>query len=437
MVKTNKTITFIDLFAGLGGIRIGFEEAIKSLGINTRCLFASEIKPHAISVYKENFKENLIHGDITKIESSNIPNFDYLLAGFPCQAFSTAGKRRGFLDIRGTLFFDIIRILREKNPSGFILENVDGLVKHANGETFKTILKELEYLDYKVSWKILNASDFGVPQNRKRVYIVGALDKIVNLNEFTKKKSVIKDILETDIKNINKIAFVDILLKFYTKDQLAGKSIKDRRGGKNNIHSWDIELKGAITKEQKNLMEILLKKRRMKIWAEKKGIAWMDGMPLTSEEISTFYQHPKLEELLEDLTSKGYLKYEYPKDIFFEKGVKIRKYNTNKEKGYNIVAGKLSFPISTILSESHVSPTIVATEIGKIAIVTKDTIRNFTINEGLGLFGYPKTYNINNVTYDKAFDLLGNTVTPPVITAITERLLMGLMNDKISSTIST
>jgi DNA (cytosine-5)-methyltransferase 1 len=421
-MKNKQKLTFIDLFAGLGGIRLGFEEACRTLGFRSKCIFSSEIKPHAISVYKENFKDKKIHGDITKIDAKNIPNFDYLLAGFPCQAFSNAGKRRGFADIRGTLFFDIVRILKEKKPQGFVLENVDGLVKHNQGRTIDTILTELKTLNYKVSWNILNASDFGVPQNRKRIYIVGHIEKNVDLTQFKIKKTTIGCIIndETSIKNI---PFVDILLRFYTKEQLAGKSIKDRRGGDNNIHSWDIDLKGKITEEQKDLMNILLKKRRMKQWAIKKGIVWMDGMPLTTEEISTFYQHPKLQEMLDDLTQKGYLRYEHPKDIVIENGHRIRKYDNTKERGYNIIAGKLSFPLTTILSENDVAPTIVATEIGKIAVVTKNGIRNFTIKEGLKLFGYPEKYQIQNISYDNAFDLLGNTVTPPVIQSIAEKLL--------------
>lgn len=418
----SKKLTFIDLFAGIGGIRLGFEETCRTLGFRSKCVFSSEIKPHAISVYKKNFKDKKIHGDITKIDAKNIPDFDYLLAGFPCQAFSTAGKRRGFADIRGTLFFDIVRILKEKKPQGFILENVDGLVKHNQGRTIDTILTGLKALNYKVQWKVLNAKDFGVPQNRKRIYIVGHIEKDIDLTQFKVKKTTIGGILndETSVKNI---PFVDTLLQFYTKEQLAGKSIKDRRGGDNNIHSWDIDLKGKITQEQKDLMNILLKKRRMKQWAIKKGIAWMDGMPLTTEEISTFYQHPKLQEMLDDLTQKGYLRYEHPKDIVIENGHRIRKYDNTKEKGYNIVAGKLSFPLSTILSENDIAPTIVATEIGKIAVVTKNGIRNFTIKEGLKLFGYPEKYQIQNISYDNAFDLLGNTVTPPVIQSIAEKLL--------------
>jgi DNA (cytosine-5)-methyltransferase 1 len=421
-IEKQKEFTFIDLFAGIGGIRLGFEQACQDLGFNGKCIFTSEIKPHAIKVYKENFGDNNIHGDITQVNAKDIPDFDYLLAGFPCQAFSTAGKRKGFSDIRGTLFFDIVRILKEKKPQGFILENVDGLVKHNNGETFATILNELQALDYNISWKVLNASDFGVPQNRKRIYIIGHINKEISLDKFTKKHSNIDTIINYD-NDVKSLPFVDLLLKHYSLEQLAGKSIKDRRGGDNNIHSWDIELKGKISQEQKDLMNILLKKRRMKHWAAKKGIAWMDGMPLTTEEISTFYQHEKLQEILDDLTKKGYLRYEYPKNIVIENGHKIRKYDNTKEKGYNIVAGKLSFPLSTILSTNDTAPTIVATEIGKIAVTTNKGIRNFTTKEGLGLFGYPKEYNIDVVDYDKAFDLLGNTVIPPIIKELTKRIL--------------
>jgi DNA (cytosine-5)-methyltransferase 1 len=417
-----KNFKFIDLFAGMGGIRIGFEEACRDIGFGSQCVFSSEIKPHAISVYKENFQEKDVFGDITKIEASDIPDFDYLLAGFPCQAFSTAGKRKGFADIRGTLFFDIIRILKEKKPAGFILENVDGLVKHNNGDTLNTILNELKLLGYNVSWKILNASDFGIPQNRKRIYILGHISKEINLENFEKKHHNLESILDQN-QTVKQTPFIELLLKHYSKEQLTGKSIKDRRGGDNNIHSWDIELKGKISAEQKDLMNTLLKKRRMKQWAIQKEIEWMDGMPLTTKEISTFYKNKKLQEMLDDLTEKGYLRYEYPKNIYLEDDIKIRKYDTSKEKGYNIVAGKLSFPLSTILSPKSVAPTIVATEIGKIAVATKNGIRNFTIEEGLGLFGYPKNYKIKQLDYEKAFDLLGNTVTPPVIKELAKRLL--------------
>ena len=125
-----KTVKFIDLFAGIGGLRTGFEKAFANAGIDSECVLSSEIKPYAIKVLKDNYKHGKFVGDITKVDSSEIPSFDFLLAGFPCQAFSHAGKRLGFTDTRGTLFFEVERILREKKPYGFILENVDGLITH-------------------------------------------------------------------------------------------------------------------------------------------------------------------------------------------------------------------------------------------------------------------------------------------------------------------
>jgi DNA (cytosine-5)-methyltransferase 1 len=156
-----KTIRFIDLFAGIGGMRLGLEQSLTEKGIDYKCVFTSEIKSHAIKVYKDNFPNSIIHGDITKIETKDIPDFDILLAGFPCQPFSSAGKQLGFEDTRGTLFFEIARILKDKQPEYFLLENVENLVRHDlsvqdknNGEkmgkTLKTILKVLEDLCYNV-----------------------------------------------------------------------------------------------------------------------------------------------------------------------------------------------------------------------------------------------------------------------------------------------
>lgn len=147
----NKTIKFVDLFAGIGGIRKGFELACKEKGFHTKCVFTSEIKPYAIKVLNQNHPNETVNGDITQIEAKDIPGFDFLLAGFPCQAFSTAGKRLGFEDTRGTLFFEVERILKEKQPYGFVLENVEGLVNHDRekvgdkiGRTLTTILEHLD-----------------------------------------------------------------------------------------------------------------------------------------------------------------------------------------------------------------------------------------------------------------------------------------------------
>jgi DNA (cytosine-5)-methyltransferase 1 len=139
------------------------------------CVGYSEIDKYATKIYQKHFRDHKNYGDITKIKPNKLPDFDLLVGGFPCQAFSIAGKRKGFKDTRGTLFFDIARILRSKKPKLFLLENVKGLLSHDNGSTFKTIIATLTKLGYDVQWQVLNSKNFGVPQNRERVFIVGHL----------------------------------------------------------------------------------------------------------------------------------------------------------------------------------------------------------------------------------------------------------------------
>jgi DNA (cytosine-5)-methyltransferase 1 len=184
--------TYIDLFAGIGG----FHLAADALG--GKCVFASEIDAEAKRAYKENYKLEP-HGDITQISASEIPDHDVLLAGFPCQPFSIIGNRLGFDDIRGTLFFEIARIIKAKSPKIFVLENVKQLSTHNKGRTLKTIIKTLEDLNYKVYKNILNALNFGLPQKRERTIIVGFLDKTVDFSfPNPKLQGNLKDILEND-----------------------------------------------------------------------------------------------------------------------------------------------------------------------------------------------------------------------------------------------
>lgn len=423
-IKNNQTkvARFIDLFAGLGGTRIGFEQACNELGVKPECVFTSEIKEYAITVYKSNFIGSDISGDITKIELSAIPDFDYMLAGFPCQPFSSAGKRNGFLDERGGLFFTILKILKAKSPQGFLLENVDGLVTHNNGDTLKVILAELNQIGYQVSWKILDSSEFGVPQKRNRVYIVGTKSFRPKLEDFNLSYKNTGEFIDHSAP-VPSTPFTKLLLKNFSLDELHGKSIKDKRGGANNIHSWDLEIKGNVTKEQKKLLELILKKRRYKKWALAKGIEWMDGMPLTYDEIRTFYEHPQLQQNLNDLTHKGYLKLEHPKKKVTTEGISKRVPHIDAPKGYNIVAGKLSFPLAVIIDPNDVSPTIVATEAGKIGVATKKGVRSITVHEGLRFSGFPESYKMTEKDYSKAFDLIGNTVMPPVIKAVALKIL--------------
>ncbi len=420
----NNHVRFIDLFAGIGGIRKGFEIACAKRGLSTECVFTSEIKPHAIEVLKQNHPGEEIHGDITQIEAKDIPDFDFLLGGFPCQAFSSAGKRLGFSDTRGTLFFDVERILKEKKPYGFVLENVEGLVNHDRenpkdkiGRTLSIILEHLKALGYKVSWRVLNAKYFGVPQERKRIYIVGTMRDYPDLSSFKHTIRTLGDVLETGLETEHS-KFIDNLLAHYSIDELEGKSIKDKRGGDNNIHSWDIEMKGSVSPTQRQLLNTMLKERRKKKWAEEYGIDWMDGMPLTIDQIRTFFEHPELEEMLNDLVQKKYLRYEHPK----KKVGNRREHDTSLPKGYNIVAGKMSFEISKIMGKNDIAPTLVAMDMQHLYVTDGDGVRTLSLREGLRLFGYPDDYKLD-VDKNLGYDLLGNTVVVPVIAEVSGRVL--------------
>lgn len=188
---------FIDLFAGIGGIRMAFQN------VGGKCVFSSEKDKYCKQTYEANYGE-VPHGDITKIATDEIPSHDILTGGFPCQAFSIAGKRGGFEDTRGTLFFNVADIIRQKRPKAFLLENVKGLVNHDKGKTLQVILNTLrDDLGYYVpNPQILNAKNFGVPQNRERIYIVGFREDL-NINDFTyptgeMTNKTIKDILEEE-----------------------------------------------------------------------------------------------------------------------------------------------------------------------------------------------------------------------------------------------
>lgn len=197
--SNSNNFSFIDLFAGIGGFRIALESS------GGTCVFSSEIDKYARETYKSNFGEEP-SGDIFQISSEMIPNHDVLCAGFPCQPFSIAGRRLGFEDARGTLFFEVARIIRDKRPKAFILENVAGLVSHDNRRTLDTIINILEDLQYNVSWKLLNAKEYGVPQNRNRWYCVGIDKNHINTVDF-KEIFPEKHPLEYTLRDIIKPTF--------------------------------------------------------------------------------------------------------------------------------------------------------------------------------------------------------------------------------------
>jgi len=219
------TLKAIDLFAGIGGIRLGFTQAF---GENIEFVFSSEIDKYACQTYATNFGD-IPHGDITQIDEKDIPKHDIILAGFPCQAFSIAGKRLGFEDTRGTLFFDVARIIKYHKPKVVFLENVKGLLNHDRGNTFKVMKEVLEELGYKVYAEVLNAKDFGVPQNRERVYIVGFLDSSVKF-EFPKPVELNKKIHDCLTEVIDE--------KYYYKNKPIYEKIKNEIVSSDTIYQW-------------------------------------------------------------------------------------------------------------------------------------------------------------------------------------------------------
>lgn len=193
-------LRFIDLFCGIGGFRFAIESAANAGGLKTRCVFSSDIDKSCQKAYGVNFGEAPV-GDITKISAPEIPDHDLLLAGFPCQPFSILGMRKGFEDTRGTLFFDIARILEAKKPKAFVLENVKLLAGHDSGRTLSRILETLRELGYKVDYKILNALDFGLPQKRERIWIVGhrCIDGKIHWPTGAVKRKPLSSVLEKDV----------------------------------------------------------------------------------------------------------------------------------------------------------------------------------------------------------------------------------------------
>jgi len=410
-----QVIKFVDLFAGMGGMRLGFERAVAALGLSSECIMTSEIKKSAIETLQANFKEKDIQGNICELETHKLGDFDVLLAGFPCQAFSYAGKRLGFADTRGTLFFDVARILKDKQPSGFILENVEGLIRHRAqspkdriGKTFETILNVLQDLGYQVTWSVLNATDFGVPQARKRVFIVGTKNQAPNLtlSPTHKKACSLKDALVLDENDVcSNSSFVQKVLSKFKSHDLIGKSFNDKRGGADNIHSWEIGLKGDVTPTERLVLESLMKERRKRGWADDSGIPWKDGQALTKTQLQTITQlgAQELDAAIDRLLVLQYIK----KDA-------------RRVDAYDLYGGKLSFEFSDVLNPSG----YVATDLDHLAVCTEKGLRSLKVEELLALSGYPTSYQFGKGCSKKdIFDLIGNTVAVPVVEFVATRLL--------------
>lgn len=411
-------IRFIDLFAGTGGIRLAFQQACDQLDIQYQCVLSSEIDKQACASYELNFGDDPFR-DIRTI--TKLPDHDMLLAGFPCQTFSYAGKRAGFGDTRGTLFFEVERILELKRPKYFMLENVRGLTSHDKGRTFKTIIESLTRLGYGVQHFLLNSSSFDVPQNRVRIYIVGMLGdspktkltddlgapdthahrqqtKFHQTSIFDtgiKQSKVVADILETnpDEKYICSTDFTQRLSRVVGDDftKLHGVRLIDFRGG-NSIHSWELGIKGECTPEEINFMNLLISNRR-----KKKFGVHQDGKSLTKEQIETFFHDGDFEQITHALIEKGYL--------------------SCKEGRYNPVSGNMSFEVFKFLDPDSISITLTASDANRLGIVQNNVPRRITPRECARLQGYPDSYQLlenDNAVYKQ----MGNAVSVPVVKAV-------------------
>ena len=408
-------VKFIDLFAGTGGIRLAFEQACEDYGIEFECVYSSEIDKQACQSYELNFGTNP-YSDITKVDE--FPDFEFLLAGFPCQTFSYAGKCKGFGDTRGTLFFDVERILKKKRPAYFLLENVRGLVTHDKGRTFKTIKDSLESLGYSVNYLLLNSSNFDVPQNRVRIYILGVLNnqikltlnsdlgaadthkfkiksKYVQASLFSNKATTVQDILEPDPdkKYVCSQDFINKLGKIVGDDfsHLHGYRLIDYRGGK-SLHSWELGVKGECTPHEIEFMNLLIANRRKKIFG-----THQDGKSLTKEQIQTFYHENNFDKITNSLIEKGYL--------------------SCCEGKYNPVCGNMSFEVFKFLDPEGISITLTASDANRLGVVQNNIPRRITPRECARLQGYPDSYKLldnDNAVYKQ----MGNGVSVPVVKAV-------------------
>jgi len=407
-------VRYVDLFAGIGGIRLGLDIALNNLGLQGSCVFSSEIDKKAQFTYEANFHEKPF-GDIREVE--NLPNHEILLAGFPCQPFSYAGKQRGFGDTRGTLFFEIERLLQASQPQMFLLENVRGLNTHDGGRTLKTIYSKLESLGYGVAHVLLNSAMHGVPQNRMRIYIVGIRKhrplitipedlKFVDSHAFPLVQPTlfdeplalglrVKDILEEspDERFRCSAKFTAMLRRYVRGDfsKLSGMRLIDARNG-NSIHSWDLGLRGKCKPQEIKLMNSIIANRRKHVFG-----THQDGKALTIRQIKTFFDTPDLKDLLQGLLDKGY----------------VRRVGGR----YSPTIGNMSFEVFKFLDIDSISVTLVSSDANRIGVVDKLGPRRITVREAARLQGFPDSFRIHP-NDNAAYHQFGNTVSVPVVAKV-------------------
>ena len=429
---SNNTFTFIDLFSGIGGFRI----ACESLG--GKCIGFSEIDSKVISVYKDNFvtDDELEIGDITKAKESTYA--DILLGGVPCQSWSIAGRMKGFEDPRGKLWLDTINYTKQAQPKAFVYENVKGLADPRNKSNLDLIISEFDNLGYNLYYQVLNAFDFGLPQSRERVFIVGIRKDLDNHTfEFPEKhKSLpfLLDILDGGIKTTHEVANHIDYKNSFNIAAIANKGnfyiFSDVRNGDHTIHSWDLI---ETSPKEKKICLFMLKNRRKPLYGSQ------DGNPMSHKDIANLFSSLTFE----SIDNNDYIIEQSDLENLVEKKI-LRKMGDK----YEFLNSKISSGINGIyrifLPESHVFSTLTKSGsrdfISEISIpqsikdkkkflieeiYSKKKYRQITVKEASRLQGFPNSY-IFNTKYSTSMGLLGNAVAVNVVKLVVANLLKSI-----------
>jgi DNA (cytosine-5)-methyltransferase 1 len=426
-LSAEKSFSFIDLFSGIGGFRIALEK------VGGQCVGFSEIDNKAIEIYKRNFDtlNEYELGDLTKVK--DFPYADILVGGVPCQSWSIAGKMRGFEDSRGKLWLDTINATKDIKPKAFIYENVKGLADPRNKENLDLIISEFNNIGYNTYYEVLNAFDYGLPQSRERLFVVG-IRKDIDKNVFSfpdkyKSLPLLASVLEGSIKIKEKVSNQSNYKNSFNMAAIANKGnfyiFSDVRNGDHTIHSWDLI---ETNSKEKAVCVLMLKNRRKSCYGSQ------DGNPMSYEDIQKLYKDLPSEKKKETYLSRTDLN-----------GLVDKKILRKVENKYEFVNSKISSGINGIyrifLPDSYVFSTLTKSGnrdfVAEInipkevenkkkyfikEIYLKKKYRQITIREGARIQGFNDDY-IFDTNYSTSMGLLGNAVAVNIVLLVAKNLL--------------
>lgn len=385
-------LKIVDLFTGIGGLKQGVTLAAEKAGYKTCTVLTSEVKTTALKVLNANWPEEPCYGDITKINTKTIPTHDLLLASLP----------RTINHSQSTPFYHVEKIIRYHLPKYVILELLENMLTQST----EKIVNSLQEIGYKTSWGSYNASDFGVPQSRKRVFIAGSLITTPALETINLTPSLpLYAFLEKGVRETDSqiIAFEKLLKQSHPNlNQLQGKIFRDWRGGDRHIHSWNINFKGKTSPKERDFLETLMIESKKTKWKTKTS----EGAYLTLDQILSFIPHITPEEtkhMLEKLVSQTYVK--------------------QHQNTYKISSGKLTMPLNHILDKETYTTSLTSIDANRLGIIDNNHIRRFTPLEVKRLFGYPNNFIIPpTISRNNMFELFGSTTVIPMAEKIASSL---------------